>query len=175
MPVPVAPSSLVLSGSTTTQVIPSDAPGESPITVTLTRSAATPVLQVSAGHATTNTAATVYQSAWSISFQSALWGVPWTETQKGLYYFNGSLVWQNSRGLGYDTGGFHRCGYSSGFGFSIDVQSCYKVGGDPTSGSLEFGDQFKVSFIVSGFPVSATHDMAVCAYPSGALPTCAWS
>jgi hypothetical protein len=39
-----------------------------------------------------------------------LYGIPWSETQKGLFYYNGSLVWENSRGLGYDTGGFHRCG-----------------------------------------------------------------
>ena len=149
-----------------------------PVFATLTTAApqraGTAAVPAAAGAAAVNPECTIwFQPGWSLTMNSVLWGIAWSETQKGAYYYGCGSVWQSSR-YGWDTGGFHRCGYSSGIAFSIDVQSCYKTG-DPSSSTMTLGDQFKVSVFVSGFPIYATHEMAVCATPGGGLSTCKWS
>jgi hypothetical protein len=163
-----------------TTVLSSPTPSEGPIVGTLTAAAPQPASVVTAdappaaaGAAVAASCTIWFQPGWSLRMESLLWGIAWNETQKGAYYYGCGYVWQKSR-LGWDTSGWHRCGYSSGFGFSIDVKSCYKVG-DPSTSQMRLGDQFKVSAIVSGFPISATHEMAVCAGPGGGLSTCVWN
>jgi hypothetical protein len=116
------------------------------------------------------TAATIYYRTWSQRMESLLWGIAWNETHKGLFYFNGSAVWISSR-YGWDTSGYHRCDYNSGFGFSISVKSCWKTG-DPSWGTMTNGDQFVVSALYNGFPISATHEMRVCMNPAGSVWGC---
>ena len=116
--------------------------------------------------------ATIYYRTWSQRMESLLWGIAWNETHKGLFYFNGSAVWIKSR-YGWDTSGYHRCDYNSGFGFSISVISCWKTGDPAFSGSrMVNGDQFRVSALYKGFPISATHEMRACMYPSGSVVGC---
>jgi hypothetical protein len=117
-------------------------------------------------------AGTTYIVTWSQKTESLLWGIAWKETHKGAFYYNGNAVWVRKR-FSWDTQGFHRCGYNSGFGFTIDVKSCWKTGDPSFVGSrMTNGDQFKVSVLVSGFPISATHEMRACMYPSGRLIGC---
>ncbi len=117
-------------------------------------------------------ARTIYYRTWSQRMESLLWGIAWNETHKGGYYFNGNAVWLRSR-FGWDTSGFHRCGYNSGIGFSVSVQSCWKTGDPSWVGSrMVNGDQFKVSVLFKGFPISATHEMRACMYPSGSIVGC---
>jgi hypothetical protein len=171
----------VPKGQTKVSVEPGSVAGESAVTTTLVTGDAVEAsdaqLQQDGGLVGSNgmaladaatTAATIYYFTWWQRMESLLWGIAWNETHKGGVYFNGNAVWVRSR-FGWDTSGYHRCGYHSGFGFSIDVQSCWKTG-DPAfagSGHLTNGDQFKVSAIVSGFPISATHEMRYCVWPSG--------
>ena len=122
------------------------------------------------GSAAVTTAATIWIRGWSQRTESLLWGIAWNETHKGSYYYNGSSVWIRSR-YGWDTSGYHRCGYNSGAGFSISVKNCWKTG-DPSWGQMQNGDQFEVSALFRGFPISATHEMRVCMYPSGYLTGC---
>jgi hypothetical protein len=173
-------------GQTKVDILPASVAGESAILQTTQTSDALPASadQIASDGAlvgtngttladAATTAATIYYFTWSQWLQSVFWGVPWKETHKGLVYFNGSVVWVRSR-LGWDTSGYHRCGYNSGIGFSIDVQSCWKTG-DPSyagAGHLTNGDQFKVSAFVSGFPISATHEMRYCVWPSGSSGGC---
>jgi hypothetical protein len=159
-------------------------PGESPAVVTTESSDAAVIgvadLGPDAGLVGSNgqtlaaaaTAATVYYRTWSQRMESLLWGIPWSETHKGLYYFNGNAVWVRSR-FGWDTSGYHRCGYNSGIGFTVTVQSCWKTGDPSWVGShMTNGDQFKVSALFHGFPISATHEMRACMYPSGYIRGC---
>ncbi len=116
--------------------------------------------------------ATIYYRTWSQRMESLLWGIAWNETHKGAYYFNGRAVWVRSR-FGWDTAGYHRCGYNSGIGFTVTVQSCWKTGDPSWVGSrMTNGDQFKVSVLFKGFPISATHEMRACMYPSGSIIGC---
>lgn len=111
---------------------------------------------------------------WSETAHSALWGIAWSETQSGRYFYNGCNAWQDTRSA-YPSAnnGYHSCGNSRGIGFSIEVEGCYKYG-DP-SPSLELGDQFKVSAAFRGFPVSDTHNMAECANGSGGWYSCVFN
>ncbi|SRR6266536_652642 len=165
------------SGSSTSSIVfPSTTDGEDPITVTLTTDSPVAVSDDSAaaGAGIVGPATTTYIKSWSLTMQSSLWGIAWKETQNGAFYFDGKYVWQNHR-FSWDTSGYHHCGLSSGIGFSITVQSCYKYG-DPSisPNHMTLGDQFRVSVLIKGFPIYSTHEMAVCAYPSGALTTCIW-
>lgn len=160
-------------------------PGESPAIVTTETSDAVAIADVAelgpdAGIVGSNgqtlaqaaVAATIYYRTWSQRMESLLWGIAWNETHKGLYYFNGNAVWVRSR-FGWDTSGYHRCGYNSGIGFSVNVQSCWKTGDPSWVGSrMTNGDQFKVSVLFRGFPISATHEMRACMYPSGSIVGC---
>jgi hypothetical protein len=165
------------SGTSSSSIVfPSSIDGEDAVTVTLTTDSPVAVSEDSgvAGPGIVGPATTTYIESWSLTMQSVLWGIPWKETQKGAFYFDGKYVWQNHR-FSWDTSGYHQCGLSSGFGFTITVQSCYKYG-DPSisPNHMTLGDQFRVSVLIKGFPIYATHEMAVCAYPSGALTTCIW-
>jgi hypothetical protein len=165
------------SGTSSSSVVfPSSTSGEDPITVTLTTDSGVPVGDSSGSldPGIVGPAATTYIKSWSLTMQSTLWGIAWKETQNGAFYFDGKYVWQNHR-FSWDTAGYHHCGLSSGFGFNISVQSCYKYG-DPSisPNHMTLGDQFRVSVLIKGFPIYATHEMAVCAYPSGALTICIW-
>jgi hypothetical protein len=114
----------------------------------------------------------VYYRTFTQTMKSALWGVAWSETHKGLFFFNGTTVWLKQR-LAVDNFGYHRCGYSSGAGFSVSVQSCWKTGDPSSTGyDMTLGDQFKVSAVYKGSPVSSTHEQRACVYPNGGGQPC---
>jgi hypothetical protein len=164
-------------GYSTTQVIPSNTVGESSITATLTVSAPKLVTASSSAMALRRVgarraikAAPVYYITWEGTYSSKFWGVFWEETHKGLTYFDYNKVWQASR-YGWDNDGYHRCGYGHGAGFSIDVLACYRHG-DPSTTHITLGDEFKVSFIASGFPMSNTLQQEECINQSGRAWVC---
>jgi len=117
-------------------------------------------------------ASTIWYFTWRQWMESLLWGIPWREEHRGGVYYNGSAVWVKAR-FGWDTSGYHRCGYNSGIGFTVNVESCWKTGDPAFVGSrLTNGDHFKVSALFKGFPISATHEMRYCVWPSGASRGC---
>jgi hypothetical protein len=119
---------------------------------------------------TPNLAHGIWYRSWSATLNSALAGVAWSETQKGVYYYSGNFVWVRSR-WGWDNLGWHRCGYSSGVLFTISVKSCWKQP-DPSSSVLTQGDQFQVTVFFQGFPISNTIEMRTCFNPFGDIWAC---
>lgn len=178
------PPGLTLKGSKKVEQLPPAAAGESVVLLTSESSDASSAgeaqiaadgdLRAADGTALRDAAAasTIWFVTWRQWMESLLWGIPWREEHRGGAYFNGSAVWVRSR-LGWDTSGYHRCGYNSGFGFTVSVMSCWKTGDPAFVGNrLTNGDHFRVSALFKGFPISATHEMRYCVWPSGARGGC---
>jgi hypothetical protein len=180
---PETPPGLELTGKTEVRTLPPQAGGQGFVIETTTSRNAVRVDKeklaevgdlraVGSGRTLASAAATstIWYREWSQRTQSVLWGIAWSETHRGGYFFNGNYVWLSSR-FGWDNYGWHRCDYNSGIAFSVSVISCYKQG-DPSTWRMRNGDQFRVSVIYSGFPIYATHEMAACMGPGGGLWGC---
>jgi hypothetical protein len=91
----------------------------------------------------------------------------WQEKHTGRFCYDGSKAWVS---LNRNYSGWHDCGISRGVGFSVENKVC-SVRNDPSAYSgnakLQMYDQFKVTFIARGFPISGTCQMFANAYPSG--------
>lgn len=125
---------------------------------------------VTLAEAAATTTAAIYIRTWYQTMSGLFW-ITWWEKHNGRIYYQPGVnagVWSTTSRYGYL--GYHHCGLGGGTGFDVQVKYCfterrYDLSWDPIS---EW-DYFKVQAFVRGSPISATHDMHMNAYPSGAI------
>lgn len=99
-------------------------------------------------------------------------GVSWLEKSVGKFCYTGKHVWVWKK-TGYAGQGYHYCDKGWGIGYSIDVTTCSTERQDGYDGPggyfIRNHDYYKVSAIVSGFPIWKSHHYWVNVFPSGTV------
>lgn len=103
----------------------------------------------------------------------AVWYRDWWQTSRGTYYVNwsekhiGRFYFDKGVNIWWGSGGYHRCGYSSGVGYDVTPMSCSVYQAVPRA--YDNHDQFRVSVLVNGFPMHTTHWMTARTWSSGSV------
>jgi hypothetical protein len=106
------------------------------------------------------------------------WCKDWWSEMRGLYYYNwkeraeGTFCWVEGPSAPDIYRNTFRCGYSSGIGYDVRVEDCWKVRrtGDTTYGWwISVYDKFRVSAVAEGLPLHWTYQFHVNLHPSGVM------